>query len=102
MSSAIVGLIIVLVLLLVLVGVIYYAYRNIKRKVSRFSQTVFGTSDLIEGIKQRDLEVASTPKSDLRCDQSLSATYPEGFSGVPFPGNEEPRGKCADLLFAKH
>ena len=35
MSSAIVGLIIVLVLLLVLVGVIYYAYRNIKRKVSR-------------------------------------------------------------------
>lgn len=63
MSSAIVGLIIVLVLLLVLVGVIYYAYRNIKRKVSRFSQTVFGTSDLIEGIKQRDLEVASTPKS---------------------------------------
>ena len=80
MSSAIVGLIIVLVLLLVLVGVIYYAYRNIKRKVSRFSQTVFGTSDLIEGIKQRDLEVASTPKSGDRCDSGENGVCP-GASG---------------------
>ena len=63
MSSAIVGLIIVLVLLLVLVGVIYYAYRTVKRKVSRFSQQVFGTQSIAEGIRQRDLEVASTPKS---------------------------------------
>lgn len=63
MNATIVGVIIVLVLLLVLVGVIYYAYRNIKRKISRFSQAVLGTSDLIEGIKKRDIEVASTPKS---------------------------------------
>lgn len=58
-----IGLIIVLVLLLVLVGIVYYAYRNISKKVRGFSQMAFGTQDIMKGFKQVEHDYAVTPKS---------------------------------------
>lgn len=53
----------VLVLILVIIGIIYSAYRKIKRKVQDFSQMAFGTNDLSEGFAKAQEEYASTPKS---------------------------------------
>ena len=48
----------VIVILAVLAGGGYYAYRKIKRKVEDVSQALFGTDSLVEGD-----ELAATPKS---------------------------------------
>lgn len=63
MNGSVIGLIIVLVLLLVLVGIVYYAYIRIRNKIRYYSRAILGTSDLVQGIKSRELENASTPKS---------------------------------------
>lgn len=56
-------IIIALVLLLGLVGIVYYAYRTIRAKVRRFSRMAFGTDSLSEGFEQMESEYATTPKS---------------------------------------
>uniref|UniRef100_UPI00405646CB TIM44-like domain-containing protein n=1 Tax=Acetatifactor sp. TaxID=1872090 RepID=UPI00405646CB len=58
-----IAIIIILVLLLVLVGIIYYAYCKIRDKVRSFSRMAFGTSDIVKGLKQVEMETAATPKS---------------------------------------
>lgn len=63
MSASLIAIIIILVLCLVLVGIIYYAYCTLKRKLGETSRLLFGTDSMIEGMKQRELEVETTPKS---------------------------------------
>jgi len=62
-NGKLIAIIVILVLLLVLVGVIYYAYVKIRNKVRRFSRQVFGTSDIMDGIKSMEMEQSITPKS---------------------------------------
>lgn len=63
MSGKIIGLIIVLVLLLVLAGVIYLAYRKISGTVKSYSRMLFGTEDVRKGVQMMEAEYAATPKS---------------------------------------
>ncbi len=63
MSASLIAIIIILVLCLVLAGIIYYAYCTLKRKLGETSRLLFGTDSMIEGMKQRELEVETTPKS---------------------------------------
>lgn len=56
-------IVIILVLLLALVGILYYFYRRIRRKASEYSQMLFGTSSLTEGVRQLEQEAAMTPRS---------------------------------------
>lgn len=63
MNSAMIGTIVILVLLLSLVGIGYYAYRTIRRKIKGFARMVFGTDSLARGIGQIESEYATTPKS---------------------------------------
>lgn len=63
MSPTLIGIIIVLVLLLVLAGIGYYAYRTIRNKIREFSRTAFGTDSLKEGFNKVEAEYAVTPKS---------------------------------------
>ena len=53
----------VIVILAVLAGGGYYAYRKIKRKVEDVSQALFGTDSLVEGWNKQADELAATPKS---------------------------------------
>ena len=53
----------VIVILAVLAGGGYYAYRKIKRKVEDVSQALFGTDSLVEGWNKKADELAATPKS---------------------------------------
>lgn len=60
---AIVGIIIILVLILVIIGWIYFFIRKAKRAVESFSREAFGTSDIMQGLKQVEQEYSATPKS---------------------------------------
>lgn len=60
---AIVGIIIILVLILVIIGWIYFFIRKAKRAVESFSREAFGTSDIMQGLKQVEQEYSVTPKS---------------------------------------
>ena len=53
----------VIVILAVLAGGGYYAYRKIKRKVEDVSQALFGTDSLVEGWNKQADELAAAPKS---------------------------------------
>lgn len=57
------GIIIILVLLLILAGIIYYAYTKIRDKVRTVSNMMFGTDSLAEGFQHLETEEAVTPKS---------------------------------------
>ncbi len=63
MYKTLVAAIIVLVFVLVIIGIIYYAYVRIVRKARTYSRMLFGTDSLLQGIKQADAEAAVTPKS---------------------------------------
>lgn len=63
MSLTITGVIVVLVLLLVLAGIVYYAYWNIRNKIRSFSRIAFGTDSIKEGFNKIEAEYAVTPKS---------------------------------------
>ena len=63
MDGKIIGAIIVLVLLLVLAGVIYLAYRKISKTIKSYSRLIFGTENVREGVHKMEMEYASTPKS---------------------------------------
>ncbi len=62
-NGKLIAIIVILVLLLVLVGLIYYAYVKIRNKVRKFSRQVFGTTDIMDGIKSMEMEQSITPKS---------------------------------------
>lgn len=62
-DGKLIGIIIVLVLLLVLVGFVFYGYIKIRNKVRRFSKQVFGTPDIMDGINSMEMEQSVTPKS---------------------------------------
>lgn len=62
-SIAMIGVIIILVLTLVVFGCIYVFVRKAKRAVESFSRDAFGTSDIMQGLKQVEQEYSLTPKS---------------------------------------
>lgn len=41
----------------------FILYRTVKRKISSFSSSLFGTSNLVEGYKKQQAELAETPRS---------------------------------------
>lgn len=63
MIFVIVVIIVILVLILAIMGIGYYAYRRISRKISNFSNMAFGTSNLLQGLQKVEYESEITPKS---------------------------------------
>ena len=76
MSGNLIAIIVILVLLLVLAGIIYYAYCNIRKKLRDTSRMLFGTDSMIEGMKQREKEVC------LFRTQPVHAVHYAGFPGI--------------------
>ena len=100
MSGNLIAIIVILVLLLVLAGIIYYAYCNIRKKLRDTSRMLFGTDSMIEGMKQREKEVEMTPKSVSSATNlympSIMRDFPE------FHYDEMKSRECADLLSAEY
>ena len=67
MSANIIGIMIIvfaIIIFFVVLGIIAYSiYKKVTKKVMTYSRMIFGTSNPVEGIKKRELENASTPKS---------------------------------------
>ncbi|MCH5338687.1 MAG: hypothetical protein J1E03_07895 [Acetatifactor sp.] len=64
MTFVIIGTIIILILILVVIGIIYYAYRRITTKVQTFSTKYFHTPDLMQAIQNAPQDASDyTPKS---------------------------------------
>ncbi|MGN0366912.1 MAG: hypothetical protein ACI4E5_13395 [Suilimivivens sp.] len=63
MNAGMAGMIVILVLLLLIIGSIWYGVMRAKNAVESFAREAFGTSDIREGIRQVEQEYASTPKS---------------------------------------
>lgn len=57
------GIICILVLVLILAGMGFYACWKVKKKVRDFSRQAFGTDSLMEGFRRTETEYAETPKS---------------------------------------
>ena len=57
------GTIIILVLILIVIGSGFVIYRRIRKKLRDFSNMVFGTPDLVQGLKSVEKETEITPKS---------------------------------------
>lgn len=55
--------IVILVLILAIMGIGYYAYRRIRKKVREFSLAVLGTANILKGLQNVDKESEITPKS---------------------------------------
>lgn len=62
--SILITLIIISIILIFLVSI----YLNIKTKLSMLSKKVFGTSNIIEGFKNQELELSNNPKSVASLD----------------------------------
>ena len=99
MSGNLIAIIVILVLLLVLAGIIYYAYCNIRKKLRDTSRMLFGTDSMIEGMKQREKEVEMTPKS---VSSATNLYMPSIMRDFPEFHYEEQSGECADLLSAEY
>ena len=63
MNAGMAGMIVILDLLLLIIGSIWYGVMRAKNAVESFAREAFGTSDIREGIRQVEQEYASTPKS---------------------------------------
>lgn len=62
-------IILVLILLIIISSVCVYFF--FKKKIENFSQSVFGTKDIMEGFKKQELEYQETPKSVSSMDSAL-------------------------------
>lgn len=62
-SGKLIAIIVILVLVLILTGILYYAYTRIRDKIRYYSRMLFGTSNLVEGVRSMEMEAAITPKS---------------------------------------
>lgn len=63
MDETLIKIIIILVLVFVLIGILYYVYDRIRRKIAYYSRMLFGTSNLADGIRSMELEKANTPRT---------------------------------------
>ena len=67
MSANLIGVMIILGMMLALVAAvgigIYVIYRKIHRTVSSYSQTLFGTTDPLEGMRRIEMQQVNNPKS---------------------------------------
>lgn len=97
MSLTLIGTIIVLVLLLVLAGIGYYAYRTIRNKIREFSRTAFGTDSLKEGFDKVEAEYAVTPKS---VSAATSLYLPRIMKDFPDFHYDEMRNRAENVLIS--
>lgn len=86
---------IVLVLILVIIGIIYYAYVKITRKVRSYSQMLFGTNSIAQGIRQAEAEAAATPKS---VSSATSLYLPQIMKDFPEFHFDEMRARAENVL----
>ena len=95
MNGKMIGIILILVLLFVLVVCVYLGIRYLRKKTQEFSQMLFGTSDIKEGIRKQEEVYASTPKS---VSGATSVYLPQIVRDFPEFHLEEMKGRAEGVL----
>lgn len=89
------SIIIILVLILAIVGCLYYLFYRIRRKTRELSRTLFGTSDITKAASQMRQEYATTPKS---VSAMTSLLLPKIVSDFPDFQYNEMKSRAENLL----
>ena len=96
--------IIILVLVLIIIGCVFFAayvvtkkVRQIKRSISSFSREFMGSSDIRQGIRNVQNEYATTPKS---LAAATSMCLPRITADFPQFNYEEMKGRAENLLLS--
>ncbi len=88
-------LILVLILVLAIIGAVYYLLYRVKRKAQEFSQAIFGTSDITKAATSLKQEYASTPKS---VSAMTSLLLPKIVSDFPDFQYDEMKERAENVL----
>ena len=97
MSVGLILGIIFLILLLAVMGVGFYAYLKIRDKVRNVSRNVFGTEDIVEGMKKAERETAATPRS---VSANTSVYLPKITKDFPDFHYDEMKTRAENVLFS--
>lgn len=62
-KGKLIAVIVILVLVLIIIGIIFCAYIKIRNKIRYYSKKIFGTSNVVDGVKSMEMEQSLTPKS---------------------------------------
>lgn len=62
-KGKLIAIIVILVLVLVIIGIVFCVYIKIRNKIRYYSKQLFGTSNIVDGVKSMEMEQALTPKS---------------------------------------
>ena len=95
MSSRQICTIVILILILSVMGIAYYAYRRIRNKIRDFSKTLLGTEDIMKGLQQIDRQAQVTPKS---VSSATSIYLPNIVKDFPEFHYEEMKGRAENVL----
>lgn len=89
-------LIIVLGLILAILVLIFYGVSRVKR----FSRQLFGTDDIIQGVKKAQEDVASTPRSVSAMTRIALPQIVSDFPDFQYDEMKAACGKCPDTVSA--
>lgn len=95
MKWVVIGIIVILVLLLILAAVIYGAFVYIRDRVRTYSKLILGSPSVSEGIKNRQREVAATPKSVASATKLYLPSIMKDFPEFHY---DEMRGRAENVL----
>lgn len=90
-------LIIILALVLIIMGIIFYAYCRIRQKLRQTSQALFGTTDITQVASQMKQEYATTPKSVSSMTSLLLPKISEDFPDFEY---HEMKGRANNVLLS--
>lgn len=94
-TGKLVGIIIILVLLLVLILTVTIIVMRIRKKVSEVSQLMFGTRDVVQGVKNMELQNEQTPKSVAAATSLFLPRIQKDFPEFHY---EEMRSRAVNVL----
>lgn len=97
MKGILIFIIIILVLIFVLIGVCYIIYRRVSSTVRFYSNKLFGTPSVRDGINIMEAEYAATPKS---VSAATSLCLPRIVKDFPDFHYEEMRDRAENVLIS--
>ncbi|MCM1570205.1 MAG: zinc ribbon domain-containing protein [Roseburia sp.] len=95
MTGKMVGTIIILVLILLLILTVTIIVLRVRKKVREVSQAMFGTKDIIQGVKNMELQNEQTPKSVAAATSMFLPRIQRDFPEFQY---EEMRARAVNVL----
>ena len=77
-----IGIIVILVLILIILSIIILGYLYIKKRLTDFSMTWFGTRDIFEGVKNKKQELDAEPKNPYGIDNIIMPEISRDFPNM--------------------